>query len=154
MGVAIQCILERNIPGIPHMEGKSLAMAYCGDPGGREPAGATDADGDVIVIDFGGSKAQGPTPPESESLFAPLDAFIAADGSSEWHDASKGLAAVRAILTRFREGATVTLAPDFEFGFGDDAELTEGVRYDLEELEQILDAAQKARSQFYLAFDA
>jgi len=153
MGVAIQCILEQDVPGVPYMEGKSLAMAYCGDPGSRDSAGAIDGGGDVIAVDFGGSKAQRPATPASESLFAPLDAFIVEDRDTEWHDASKGLAAVRTILTKLREGATVTLAPDFEFGGDDDDELTEGVRYDLEELEQILDAAQKARSRFYLAFD-
>ena len=156
MGVAIQCILEQNVPGVPHMEGKSLAMAYCGDPGGRDSAGAADGGGDVIAVDFGGSKPQAPqasTPPASESLLAPLDAFIADNQGIEWHDASEGLVAVRTILTRLREGATVTLAPDFEFGGDDDEELTEGVRYDLEELEQILDAAQRADSRFYLAFD-
>jgi hypothetical protein len=153
MGVAIQCILEQNVPGVPHMEGKSLAMAYCGDPG-REPAGDTDTDGDVIAVDFGGSIGQGPAPAASESLFASLDAFIAGGRGGEWHDASNGLVAVRTILTRLREGATVTLAADFEFGGDyDDDELTEGVRYDLEELEQILDAARKARSGFYLVFD-
>jgi hypothetical protein len=33
MGVAIQCILKQDVPGVPHMEGKLLAMAYCGDLG-------------------------------------------------------------------------------------------------------------------------
>ncbi len=137
------------------MEGKSLAMAYCGDSGGGG-AGDSSANDNVIAIDFGGP--QPPTPPASassqaESLFAPLDLFIAGDRGAQWHDASEGLTAVRSILGKLRDGATVAVTPDFEFGGDDEEELTEGVQYDLEQLEKILTAAQKARIRFYLAFD-
>src|SRR4051812_28374573 len=153
MGVAIRCILEQDVPGLPQMEGKSLAMAYCGDPGVEEIASATDGGGDIIAIDFGGSKAQPSSPRASEPLFRPLDPFIAGDGGIEWKDPASGLAAVRSILTKLRAGAKLTVAPDFEFGRDDEEDLTEGVRYDLEELEQVLDAARKADTRFYLAFD-
>jgi hypothetical protein len=155
MGVAIKCILEEDVPGVPHMEGKSLAMAYCGDPGERV-AGDLDTSADIIAIDFGGTKPKTPSPSKpspTESLFAPLDPFLAGDGGVRWHDATKGLTTVRSILKKLRDGAIVAVAPDFEFGGDDDEELTEGVRYDLEELEQILVGAQKARTRFCLIFD-
>src|ERR1051326_6278035 len=100
MGVAIKCILEEDVPGVPHMEGKSLAMAYCGDPGDGV-AGGPDTSADIIAIDFGGAKPK--TPPSSkpsptESLFTPLDPFMAGDRGVRWNDATKGLAAVRRIL--------------------------------------------------------
>ena len=147
MGVAIKCILEEDVPGVPHMIGKSLATAFLGDPG--EPA-------EIIAIDFGGGKAETPPPSvssPSESLFARLTPFVAKDGGVRWHDAAKGLAAVRTILEKLRAGATVAVAPDFELGDDDNEELTEEVRYELEELEQILVAAHKAQTRFCLVFD-
>lgn len=151
MGVAIQCMLEQELPGIEHMEGKSLAVAYCSDPGGAE-----DGDGEpasnVVAVEFGGSK--GAPPSNDESPLAPFTQFIAGDGGFEWHEASAGLKVIRSILEKLRAGAQVSVAPDFEFWEGDDEELTEGVIYDLELLEEILVAAAKARSRFYLAFDA
>lgn len=152
MGVAIKCILERQVPGVPHMEGKSLAMGYCSDAAGGE---GTDANADIIAIDFKTGKTKTPPPsasPAAEPFFAPLDPFIAGDRGVEWHDPGKGLAAVRDILTKLRNGATIPVTPDFEF-CDDEEELTEGVRFDLETLEQILAAAQKARVKFCLSFD-
>jgi hypothetical protein len=154
MGVAIHCFLQQDLPDVPYREGKSLAMAYCGDPD-EEASGDGSASADIITINFGGTKSQPPpsAPAPTESLFAPLAPFMAGDGGGQWHDAAKGLVAVRAILRKLSDGATVAVAPDFEFGGEDEGELTEGVRFDLEELEKILIAAQKARSGFYLAFD-
>jgi hypothetical protein len=154
MGVAIKCILERPIPGIPSMEGKSLAMGYCSDAAG---GGEVDADtnADIIAIDFKTGKTKTPSPAApsaDESLFAPLDPFIAGDRGVEWHDAAKGLSVVRDVLTKLRNGATVPVTPDFEF-CDDEEELTVGVRNDLETLEQTLAAAQKANTRFCLTFD-
>jgi len=151
MGVAIQCILEQGLPGVEHMEGKSLAVAYCSDPGGAED-GAGEPASNVVAVEFGGSKAATP-PSNEESPLAPLTQFIAGDARFEWHEASAGLAVVRSILEKLRAGAKVSVAPDFEFWEGDDEELTEGVIYDLEMLEEILVAAEKAHTRFYLAFD-
>jgi hypothetical protein len=151
MGVAIQCILEQEPPGVEHMEGKSLAVAYCSDPGGPEDADAEPAS-NVVAVEFGGSKAAKP-PSNEESPLAPLTPFIAGDGGFEWHEASAGLKAVRSILEKLRAGAQVSVAPDFEFWEGDDQELTEGVIYDLEMLEETLLSAEKAQTRFYLMFD-
>ena len=82
-----------------------------------------------------------------------LTPFTAGDRGSEWHDAHAGLAAVRAILAKLSGGATVALEPDFAFGPEDDEELTDGVRDDLDDLENILTAAEQAGARFYLAFD-
>jgi len=136
------------------MEGKALAMAICGDP--SDGLSTDPTRGDIISVDFGGPKSQGRAPKSpaflpAESLFAPLDGFISGDGDVQWHDAARGLAAVGSILKKLTEGTIVELAPDFEFG--DDEELTEGVRGDLEELEKILAAAQKARVRFRLTFE-
>ena len=151
MGVAIQCILEQELPDVEQMEGKSLAVAYCSDPGGAEGGDAEPAS-NVVAVEFGGSKASAPQSDE-ESPLAPLTEFIAGDGAFEWHEATTGLAVVRSILEKLRAGAKVSVAPDFEFWEGDDEELTEGVIYDLEMLEEILVAAEKAHTRFYLAFD-
>jgi hypothetical protein len=59
MGVAIRCILEQDVPGVPWMEGKSLAMAYFGDSG-SEGGGDTGTNADIIAVDFGGGKPQTP----------------------------------------------------------------------------------------------
>lgn len=156
MGVAIRCVLEQDVPGVPYMGGKSLAMALCGEDSGGNETG-TETCADIIAIDFGGggSKALSPAvPAPDESLFAPLDPFVAGNQGVQWHAAASGLTAVRDILKKLRGGAIVAVAPDFGFGGDDDDELTEGVRYDLETLEQILVAAQKASVRFHLAFDA
>jgi hypothetical protein len=151
MGVRIRCILERVIPGVPSMDGKSLAMGYCSDicveaGGGEHP--------DIIAVDFRGGQTRTSAPAQSpsESVLSPLDSFIKGDGAVEWHEAAKGLAAVRDILAKLKNGATITVTPDFEFA-DDDEDLTEGVQYDLDELEKILVAAQAARVRFHLAFD-
>jgi hypothetical protein len=151
MGVAIKCILERSVAGIPRMEGKSLAMGYCSDAAGGGEADA-EAGADIIAIDFKTGKTKTPSPSADESFFAPLDPFVAGDRGVQWHDAGKGLSAVREILTKLRNGATIPVTPDFEF-CDDEEELTEGVRFDLETLEQILAAAEKASVRFCLSFD-
>jgi hypothetical protein len=152
MGVAIKCILERDVPDIPHMEGKSLALGYCSDA--ASDGAGDNGNPDIIAVDFRSGQAKTPAsgPSAGECVLSPLDAFIRGDGAVEWHDAAKGLAAVRDILMKLQNGATITVTPDFEFA-DDDEDLTEGVRYDLEELEKILVAAQTARVRFYLAFD-
>jgi len=158
MGVAIQCILEHDVLDIPPMEGKSLAMAYCNDLGG-EPIDDSSAPADIISIDFEGGKTEtspSSAPTSGESLLGPLGPFVAGGGDGTkvcWHDASTGLAAVRGILGKLRDGATVTVVPEFEFGFEGSDELTAGVQYDLEQLGQILTAAEKAHIRFRLAFD-
>jgi len=134
------------------MEGKSLAMAYCGRRN-EDDGGGTEENGDIIAIDFGGAKSKPPSPATTESLFTPLDPFIEGDSDIGWQDPANGLLAVQTILARLRAGATVNVTPDFEFGGEDAEELTEGVRFDLEELEEILCAAQRTRTRFYLAFD-
>ncbi len=133
------------------MEGKALALGYCSDIA----AGAgVDEHPDIISIDFksGQTRTPIPTPSPGEAVLSPLSAFIKGDGAVQWQDAASGLAAVRNILAKLKNGATITVTPDFEFADGDE-ELTEGVRFDLEELEKILVAAQNAGSRFYLAFD-
>lgn len=155
MSVAIKCLLEEDVPGVPHMEGKSLAMAYCSDAT-DDGTGESAPNDKIISIDFGGNKPKGPAPsnsPPAEPLFAPIDGFIATAGSLRWHDAAKGVAAVRRILKKLRDGATVEMSPDFEFVMEGSEELTEEVRFELEELEQTLVAAQKARTRFCLVFD-
>ena len=151
MGVSVQCMLERELPYIQRMEGKSLAMAYCGEPG---PSEADEGEaGDIIEIDFSGASRPKETsnPSANDSLLSQLTPFIARNGM-EWHSASDGLTVVRRILARLRDGATVAIDP--EFPFADDFEyLTEGVLGDLEELETILIAAEKAGVQFCLMFD-
>jgi len=152
MGVSIQCVLERELLDIQRMEGKSLAMAYCGEPGINVSEEAEA--GDIIEIDFSGAsrpKEKTSNPAANDSLLSQLTPFIARNGM-EWHSASDGLTVVRRILARLRDGATVAIDP--EFPFADDFEyLTEGVLGDLEELETILIAAEKAGVQFCLTFD-
>src|SRR4051794_25363386 len=116
MGVAIRCVLEREIPGLPFMEGKCLAMAYCGDAAdeGDEPSEGTGAD--IISLDFSGAAQRPSAGPVSQSLLDPLTPFMAGDRGREWHEAREGLVAVRAILAKLNDGATVTLDPDFPFG--------------------------------------
>jgi hypothetical protein len=157
MGIAIRCILEEDVPGVPHMEGKSLAMAYMShavETDGEDP----EATAQIIAVDFGSGKPATPpaAPAPAESLFGPLDPFVAGDRGVPWHDPAKGLVAVRSILKKLSAGATVELSPEigfFEVGGEDGEELTEAVRCDLEELEQILVAAGKAGARFHLAFD-
>src|SRR5215469_12576952 len=149
MGVRIRCRLERDVPGVPYMDGKALAMGYCSDA-----AGAGEGHPDIIAIDFKSGQTRTPEPAASPggSVLSPLDEFIAGDGGVQWHDAARGLIAVRNILAKLNNGATITVSPDFEFTDNDE-ELTEDVQFDLEELEKILVAAQKAGTRFYLAFD-
>jgi len=155
MGIPIRCVLERDIPDVPHLEGKSLGIAFCGDSSGGLSGG--DPSSNVISLDFGGGNVQSSNasaaPAPAGSLLAPLDSFIAGGGAVQWHDAAKGLEATRSILKKLHEGATVTVAEDFPFANEDDDELTEGVRFDLEELEKILGLARNAHVRFYLAFD-
>src|SRR3954469_19920539 len=142
MGVAIKCILEQGIAGLPFMEGKSLATAYCGERGVEVPEEERAAD--IIEIDFSGSGRKGgqSASPQGDFLLSPLKPFISSNGV-EWHFPGEGLAAVRSILARLREGARVELDPEFPFREDDDDDLTDGVQCDLEELETILVAAEK-----------
>jgi hypothetical protein len=135
------------------MEGKSLAMACFGDRGHESGADVAE----IIAVDFGGGKPEilSSSSSPAESLFAPLGPFMVGDGDIRWHDPAKGVVVVRSILEKVRGGATVT-PPDFGFtgfGYDDEEKLTEGVRCDLEDLEQILVAAHKAHTRFHLAFD-
>jgi hypothetical protein len=150
MGVRIRCRLEREVPGVPYMDGKALAMGYCSDA-----AAAGEGHPDIIAIDFKSGQTRMPerAPSPGGSVLSPLDEFIAGDGGIQWHDAAKGLIAVRNILAKLNNGATITVTPDFEFADENDEELTEDVQFDLEELEKILVAAQKAGTRFYLAFE-
>ena len=153
MGVRMQCRLEREIPDLPDMEGKALAMGYCSDIA----AGAGGAaHPDIISIDFKSGQTRAPAPAHvpspDEAVLSPLSAFIGGDGAVQWHEAAKGLMAVRNVLAKLKNGATITVTPDFEFA-DEGEDLTEGVRFDLEELEKILVAAQNAGARFYLAFD-
>jgi len=139
------------------MEGKSLAMAYCGslsDPDQDH----SDAGSDIVPVDFtaaeSGSSRRSRRLDSEEPLFEPLHPFIASDHGPEWHEPSEGLAAVRIILDKLRAGAAVSVAPDYEFGEDDDEDLAEGVREDLETLGQILKVAAKAKVRFHLALDA
>lgn len=143
-------MLERVVPGAPYMDGKALAMGYC-----SYASGDAESNPDIIAIDFksGQTRKPVPAPAPGGSLLSPLDAFIKGDGGVQWHDAARGLIAVRNILAKLNNGATITVTPDFEFVDESDEELTEDVRFDLEELEKILVAAQKAGTRFYLAFD-
>lgn len=152
MGVSIKCILEWDIPVTSTMEGKSLASAYCGELSADVPDEGEP--GDIIAIDFSG--ASGEKHPASSassggSLLSSLTPFMSQDGL-EWHSATDGLAAVRGILGRLRDGATVAIDPEFPFA-NDDEDLTESVQFDLEELEAVLIAAEKDGSRFCLVFD-
>src|SRR5689334_7869720 len=115
MGVAIRCVLEKELPNVPYMEGKSLAMAYCG--GAPEHDAAESSGADIITLDFSGgtkpaetanaearkgsgSTESSPERTNDESLLAPLGPFIAGDRGVEWCDAGAGLAVVRGILNR------------------------------------------------------
>ena len=153
MGVAIQCLLNLEVPGCPKMEGKSLAAAYCGQDAGASLAGP-DGASNILALDFGHAKteSQAQSGPPPQSLLAPLNQFIAGDQGFEWHDASKGLASVRSILATLRGGSRISLAADFDFFDGDDEELTDGVIYDLEQLEKILTAADRVGARFCLTF--
>src|SRR5258705_12774723 len=72
---------------------------------------------DIISLDFSGAGSQRPSAgPVSQSLLGPLTPFIAGDRGCEWHDAREGLVVVRAILAKLKDGAAVTLDPDFPFG--------------------------------------
>ncbi len=156
MGIAIHCILEIDIAVNARMEGKSLAMAYSNDSLHDDTPNAENPSSKIIAVDFGGAK---PTPPpeqsrHSEPLLSSLTPFLAELSGDQWHDATAGLAAVRSILHRIRAGEKVSLAPDFEFGRDDEDEndLTAGVRYDLEQLEKILTAAEETSIGFRLNF--
>lgn len=142
-------MLERVVPGAPYMDGKALAMGYCSDASAE-----AEAHPDIIAIDFksGQPRTPVPAPAPGESVLSPLDAFIKGDGAVQWNDPARGLVAVRNILAKLNNGAAITVTPDFEFADNEE-ELTESVRFDLEELEKILVAAQNAGSKFYLAFD-
>ena len=150
MGIALRCVLKERVPGIPFMEGKSLAAVYCA--GGKSGA-ASNAD--IILIDFKTGHIKSPSQSASvpeEPLLTPLDPFVLKDGGIHWYNPALGLAAVKDILAKLRKGYRVTVDAAFEFG-GDDREVTAGLRFDLENLEQILAAAKKFDTGFCLAFD-
>jgi hypothetical protein len=153
MSVAIHCILEEQLPDLPLIEGKSLAIACCAEAG-RDEGEATE--GDVIAIAFPGKREPNQVPAESreDTLITPLLKFVHGQQGLEWHNPSDGLKAVRTALTRLRDGETIQIDPEMEsFGSEDPDELAEGVVYDLEILEEVLTAAQEAKTRFYLAFD-
>ena len=156
MGIAIQCVLEQPIIGLPEMDGKMLCAAFCSDPGG----GGTDEDigpaDNLVTINFGRPNPRGSDDAvnPTDSVFGPLGQFITGDAGI-WHDPAEGVAVVRAILEKLRSGATVTLAPDFNFvGEQDDDEVTEAVMDDLETLKKILIAAERQQTRFRLIIDA
>ena len=152
MGVVVQCMLSREVPGCPKMEGKSLAAAFCGQA--RDPGDVAPEPTNVVTLRFGnlGMQSSSAAEPAFEPLLAPLDKFIAGDRGFEWHEASTGLVSVRNILERLHGGAKVSLATDFEFIDADDEEITNGVIRDLKDLEKILTVAEQAGARFYLAF--
>jgi hypothetical protein len=130
------------------MEGKALAAAYCALEAQSSP------DADVIVIDFKTGQPKAPTqtvPSGDQSLLTALDPFVVGDRGVEWHDAGSGHTVVKDILARMRKGEKVGSAPDF--GYKSDEELIAGLTNDLKILEQILSVAQKANTEFCLAFD-
>ncbi|MDB6052658.1 MAG: hypothetical protein JWN25_181 [Verrucomicrobiales bacterium] len=156
MGVSLQCILNPNLDDLPFMEGKSLAMAYCGDAGG-ELFAPSPAENDIIKIDFGGSQTKASNNASSsesnDSLLTAIGSFIEGPGNPEWHEPASGLAAIKNILHKLKTGTKVELSPEFGFGGNDCDDLTQGVQYDLETLHEILEKAQTAKAKFHLAFD-
>ena len=148
-------VLEEQLPGLPLMEGKSLAIACCAEAD-HDQAEGTPAPGEVIAISFGdkGEPGQRRTESSDDSLVTPLLKFLRGHERLQWHNPSDGLKAVRIVLTKLREGETIEIDPEMElFGNEDPDELTEGVLYDLEILEEVLAAAQVTKTRFYLAFD-
>jgi hypothetical protein len=155
MGLAIRCVLEQSLSGIPWVEGKSLCTAYCAGLGGDVAANTADSS-NIIAIDFGAGHSPLAAPPAAESLAAWLGPFMAGDRGVEWHEPGDGLAAVRALLGRLRAGAKIAAAPEtlLDLEYDDDGEdLTDGVQRDLEDLEKVLVVAQVARCRFFLCFE-
>ena len=155
MGIAIQCILEQPIIGLPDMEGKLLCAAFCSDPGGDDTNEDNGPATNLVAVDFGRTMPPRSDQGAGESLFGPLGQFITGDSGIAWHDPSEGLAVVQGILAKLRSGAQVALDPDFNF-FGDneEEEVTEGVIDDLETLQEILTAARNQQIGFRLIIDA
>ena len=156
MGIAIQCLLEQPIIGLPDMEGKLLCAAFCSDPGGDDANEDNGPATNLVAVDFGRTMPPRSDQGAGESLFGPLGQFITGDGGVEWHDPAEGLAVVHGILGKLRSGAQVVLDPDFNFFGGDDEEeeVTEAVIDDLETLTKILTAARNQQIRFRLIIDA
>jgi hypothetical protein len=154
MGLAIKCILEREDLNTPYMEGRSLLTAYCGeslDGCCEEESHALD---NIIQVNFGTSHSTSEAARHSgDALLSPLDEFLSHGPNLRWHEAPKGLAAVRSILNKIRDGgAMVPLPPDLS-SCCDEREFNTAVIFDLEQLELILEHALKRHTRFCLTFE-
>ena len=155
MSIAIQCILEQSMIGLPEMDGRLLCAAFCSDGGGfgiDEDIGPAD---NLVSVNFGGTSPHAGVDgtDEGNSLFGPLGQFVTGDSGVEWHEPVEGLTVVGAILGKLRSGARVAFDPDFDF-FGDEqGDVAEAVMDDLEALEQILAVAQRQQTRFRLVIE-
>jgi hypothetical protein len=154
MGMAIKCILEREDLNTPYMEGKSLLAAYCGeslDGCCQEEAQVSD---NIIPVNFSDTQpasdgAQNP----AEALLSPLDEFLCQGPNLRWHEAPTGLVAVRDILGKIRDGGMMVRPPPDLSSCCDQRDFNTAVIFDLEQLELILEHAQKRHTRFCLTFE-
>jgi hypothetical protein len=151
--LGLECWLQDRVEGVLLIEAKDFFIA----PLSVRPAAGTRRlfpSAQVIPVDFtvqDPSSAQPPRPIQTgESLFAPLEEFILDQPLFiRWYSAASGLAVVREILLKLghetqRWGAPVDLSPAEEPAFWDQTSR------ELESLEQILIAAEKAGTRFLL----
>ncbi|WP_150107287.1 hypothetical protein [Pedosphaera parvula] len=151
--MAIKCVLERENLNTPYMEGKSLLAAYCGEGLDGYPEEAQTADNIILVNFSDGHPMPNGTRGSGDALLSSLDEFLCHGPALRWHEAGKGLGAVRDILGKIRDGGVMVSVPSDLGHCCDQREFNTAVIFDLEQLELILEFAQKRRTKFCLTFE-
>ena len=142
--LGLECWLKEAVTGVALIEAKEFFVARLGQGGSGIPRPTLATN--IVKVDFAGArKGKSARPLMEESVVAPLHPFVQAGVPFVyWHEPKLGLAAVREVLAKLVAGVPSGASEPLN------ATQRKSLESELQQLERILLAAEKAGTQFLL----